>query len=86
MHALEKRIATLEQASPQADTVVFIILVGMGEADKHRELVHIYDNHDNHWHRGPNETEQEFKDRATVETPRKENNVALLFGECSFNA
>ena len=86
MHALKKRIATLEQASPQADTVVFIILVGMGEADKHRELVHIYDNHDSHWHRRPNETEQEFKDRATAETPRKENNVALLFGECSFNS
>ena len=86
MHALEKRIAALEQASPQADTVVFIILVGMGEADKHRELVHLHNNHDNHWHREPNETEQEFKDRATAETPRKENNVALLFGECSFNA
>ena len=81
MHALEKRIATLEQASPKADTVVFIILVGMGEADKHRELVHIYDNHDKHWHREPNETEQEFKDRATAETPRNGNNVALLFGE-----
>lgn len=86
MHALEKRIAILEQASPQAYAVVFIILVGMGEADKHRELVHIYDNHDNHWHRRPNETERECKDRATAETPRKENNVALLFGECSFNA
>lgn len=86
MHALEKRIATLEQASPQADTVVFIILVGMGEADKHRELVHIYDNHDNHWHRELNETEREFKDRATAGTPRKENKVALLFGESSFNA
>ena len=86
MHALEKRIAMLEQVCPQADSVVFIILVGMGEAGEHRELVHIYDNHDNHWHRGPNETEQEFKDRATAETPRKENNVALLFGECSFNA
>lgn len=86
MHALEKRIATLEQASPQADTVVFIILVGMGEADKHRELVHIYDNHDNHWHREPNETKEKFKGRATAGTSRKENNVALLFGECSFNA
>jgi hypothetical protein len=83
MHALEKRIATLEQVSPQADSVVFIILVGMGEVNK--ELVHIYDNHDNHWHRELNETEREFKDRATDGTPRKENNVALLFGECSFN-
>ena len=86
MHAFEKRIATLEQASPQMDTVMFIILVGMDEADKHRELIYIYDNHENHWHRGLSETEQEFKDRAIAGTPRRENNVALLFGECAFNA
>ena len=83
MHVLEKRIATLEQASPQTETVVFVILVGMGEVDKHKELVHIYDSHDNHWHWEPNETGQEFKERATAGTPRKENNVALLFGEYS---
>ena len=84
MHALEKRIATLEQVSPQADSVVFIILVGIGETVN--ELVHIYDNHGNHWHRKPNETELSFKGRATAGTPRKENNVALMFGECLINA
>lgn len=84
MHALEKRIAILEQVSPQTDSVVFIILVGMGEVNS--ELVHIYDNHDNHWHRKPNETELDFKGRATAGTPRNENHVALLFGGCSFNA
>jgi hypothetical protein len=81
MQNLEKRIAALEQASPQAYSVVFVILTGLGEVDK--ELAHIYDSHNNQWHRKPNETEREFKDRATTETPRKENGVALLFGECS---
>ena len=28
-----------------------------------------------------NETEEAFKERATSETPRKENQVAMLFGE-----
>lgn len=80
--SIEKRIAALEQASTtNTDTVIFIILVGMGEAGK--ELVHIYDNYGNHWNREPNETEQELKDRATAETPRKENSVAMLFGKCS---
>jgi hypothetical protein len=81
MQNLEKRIAALEQASPQTYSVVFVILTRLGEVDK--ELVHIYDSHNNQWHRKPNETEREFKDRATAETPRKENGVALLFGECS---
>ncbi len=83
MQNLEKRITALEEASPPMDMVVFVILVGMGEVGK--ELVHIYDSHDNHWHRKPNETEQELKERATAETPRKEKSVALLFGDCSSN-
>lgn len=84
MQNLEKRIIALEQVRPQTDCVVFIILTGLGEVDK--ELVHIYDNHGLEWNRKPNETETEFKDRATAETPRKENGVALLFGECSLKA
>ena len=84
MQNLEKRIAALEQASPQTNCVVFIILTGLGEVDK--ELVQIYDNHNNQWHRKLKETEREFRDRATAETPRKENGVALLFGECSLKA
>ena len=81
MQNLEKRIAALEQASPQTYSVVFVILTGLGEVDK--ELVHIYDNHGNQWHRKPNETETEFKDRVKAGTPRNENGVALVFGECS---
>lgn len=81
MQNLEKRIAALEQASPQGEKVIFVILVGMGEVGM--ELTYIYDNHGNHWNRLPSETELAFKDRATSETPRNENQVAMLFGEIS---
>lgn len=81
MQNLEKRIAALEQASPEGEKVLFIILVGMGEVGS--EIVHIYDNHANQWNRLPGETEREFKDRATSETPRKENQVVMLFGKTS---
>ena len=83
MQALEKRIAALEQASPQCKRVkvIFIIFGSLGEQDK--ELAYIHDNHENHWYRLPNETEEAFKERATSETPRNENQVAMLFGETS---
>ena len=81
MQALEKRIAALEKASPQGEKVIFIIFGSLGEQDK--ELAYIHDNHGNHWHRLPNETEEAFKERATSETPRNENQVAMLFGEIS---
>ena len=81
MQNLDKRITALEQASPQGEKVLFIILVGMGEAGM--EITYIYDNHENHWNRLPNETEEVFKDRATSETPRNENQVAMLFGQVS---
>ena len=81
MQAIKKRIAALEQASPQCEKVIFIIFGSLGEQDK--ELAYIHDNHGNHWHRLPNETEEAFKERATSETPRNENQVAMLFGEIS---
>jgi|GEM_PF-2891329 len=81
MSNLEKRITVLEQVNPEMDKVIFIILVGIGEVGN--ELVHIYDNHNNHWHRELNETEQELKDRATAGTPRKEGSVTMLFGKTS---
>jgi hypothetical protein len=77
--SLEKRISALEQAQPQGVKVIFIILVGISEVGM--EITHIYDNHGNHWNRRLEETEEVFKDRATSETPRKENQVAMLFGE-----
>lgn len=83
MQNLEKRIEALEQTVSEAlkERVMFIILVGMGETDS--EITHIYDNHGNHWHRLPNESEDAFKSRATSETPRAPNQVVMLFGEVS---
>ena len=81
MHKLNNRVAALEQAQPQGEKILFIILVGMGEKDM--ELTYIYDNYDNHWHRLPDETEDAFKSRAKSESPRNENRVAMLFGTLS---
>lgn len=79
MQTLHNRISALEQAIPEGIKVMFIILVGMGEVGM--EITHIHDNHGNQWDCRPEETEEAFKDRATSESPRKENQVALLFGE-----
>lgn len=79
--SLEKRLSALEKASPERIEVIFIILVGMGEVGM--EITHIHDNHGNQWNRRPEETEEAFKSRAKSESPRKENQVAMLFGEIS---
>jgi hypothetical protein len=77
--SLEKRVSALEKSAPQGKKVIFIILVGMGEVGM--EITHIHDSHGNQWGRRPEESEDDFKDRAKSETPRKENQVAMLFGE-----
>ena len=77
--SLEKRVSALEQASQEGTEVLFIILVGMDEVGM--EITQIHDNHGNHWNRRLDETEKDFKDRATSESPRKENKIAVLFGE-----
>ena len=79
--SLEKRVSALEKSTPQGEKVFFIILVGMGEVGM--EITHIRDNHGTHWTRWLEEKEEAFKDRATSETPRKENQVAMLFGDIS---
>jgi hypothetical protein len=56
-------------------------VVCFGWGNMRRVAETIYDNHANHWHRRPDETERQFKERARSETPRSENQVALLFGE-----
>lgn len=53
----------------------------MGEAGM--VLTYIYDNHENHWHRRPDETERQFRDGATSETPRKEYQAAPQFGSAA---
>ena len=67
MATLEKRIEALEQANhTNTDTVIFIHLVGMGETEKEIERI----THGEHeWKRQPNESEQDFKDRARREAP-----------------
>ena len=79
LQSLEKRLSLLEKSAPQAEKVLFIILVGMGEVGM--EITHIHDNYGNEWSRKPNETEKAFKDRATSESPRNENQVSLLFAQ-----
>lgn len=75
---LDKRIADLEQTSAKIEMVRYVILVSMSKSDA--ELTHIKDNYGNNWDRRPDETEEAFNDRATSETPRNENQVAMLFG------
>ena len=77
--SLEKRVSALEQASQEGTEVLFIILVGMGGVGM--EITHIHDYNGNRWNRRPEETEKAFEDRATSECPRKENQIAVLFGE-----
>jgi hypothetical protein len=81
MANIEKRIAALEQTSPQAAKVIFIILVGVGEVGN--EIIHIYNNDGKEWNRLPGETEKAFRDRATSETTQAENQVTMLFGQTS---
>ena len=67
MPTLEKRIEALEQASDtNTDMVIFIHLVGMGEVDK--EIQRITQG-GQEWQRQPDESEQDFKDRARCEAP-----------------
>lgn len=81
MANIEKRLLALEQTSPQAAKVIFIIFVGMGEVGN--EIIHIYNNEGKEWNRLPGETEKAFRDRATSETTQAENQVIMLFGQTS---
>ena len=80
MQSLCKRISVLEQASPNSEKVSTIFIVPMLKAGE-AEITAIRDRHSNHWNRRLEETEKAFKDRATTETPRKENQVVIMFGE-----
>lgn len=61
MQTLDKRITALEQTQPQAEKVLFIIFVGMGEVDKEIQRI-THGGQD--WQRQPDESEQALKDRA----------------------
>lgn len=79
MQTLDKRISALERASPTGDTVSTILLVPLLK-EGNAVLESIHDNHGNAWTRRSDETQEAFKDRATSESPRKENQVVMLFG------
>lgn len=81
MQNLDKRIAALEKSAPVADKVLCIILVGMGEVGM--EITHIHDNFGNEWNRLPDETEEDFKERASKETPRVGPRLPIIFGQMS---
>jgi hypothetical protein len=83
MQSLEKRIAALEQANPEAgfpDTI-FILFLQPGETEREiHKLCNTPSGADRlEWLRGPNESEQEFKDRASKEVPRNAGGIGMLF-------
>ena len=80
MQALDKRVAALEQASPNWDMVSTIILVPLvKEGDAVLETIR--DNHGNSWSRRPDESQEAFTDRATSETPREDNRIVMMIAE-----
>ena len=76
MATLEKRIEALEQASAtNTNIVMFIHLVGMGEADKEMERI---TKGGQEWQRQPDEPVQALKERAQREANPNPNG-ALMF-------
>jgi len=77
MQALEKRIASLEQANPPAEELTIIRrIVWPGHLDA--EIDHIRDDDGNEWTREPGESETAFTERATSETPPNKWGVKCL--------
>lgn len=82
MQALEKRIAALEQTNPtDLGTVMFIVFdtPGMPDTELHKLSAAVGDADCQQWTREPDESEQDFKDRARMEVKRSAFNTALLF-------
>lgn len=79
MQSLDARISALEQARPTGDMVSTIFVVPLLK-EGNAVLESIHDNHGNAWSRRPDETQDDLKDTATSETPRRENQVVMLFG------
>ena len=76
MQTLDKRITTLEQASPTDIGPIFIHLVGLGTKDN--EIVRI-EKGSKLWERQPNESEQDLKDRAISELPPPKAGCSTVF-------
>lgn len=77
MATLEQRIEALEQASDiNADMVMFIHLVSMGETDEEIERI---TKGGQEWQRHPEESEQALKDRAQSEAKPNPNGTLVFF-------
>ncbi len=76
MQTIEKRIAALEQASPASIGTFYIHLVALDTKD--REIQRITKG-DKEWLRQPNESEQDLKDRARLETPPPQPGCSTTF-------
>ena len=81
MQALDKRITALEKATHQSNKVFIIRYDSPG--DLSREIFNLEGDYSEsprqHWTRRKDETEQDFKDRASKEVTRNQYGVATLF-------
>ncbi len=81
MQALEKRIATLEQASrTDLGAVIFIVFdtPGLPDTELHKLSTALGDDECQQWTREPGESEQDFRDRASKEVRRNPYGVGML--------
>lgn len=81
MQNLEKRVAALELATPQADDLTIIRrYVRPGRLDD--EIYLLTDGDGNAWTRQPGETEDALIDRASKEVKRSARGIGCLSGHC----
>ena len=81
MQALEKRIAALEQTShSNADDVMFIHFVALGEVDKEIQRI---THGGQEWQRQPDESEQALKDRAELGAKPNPHGVTVFLCHCA---
>ena len=82
MQSIEKRITALEQANTENGFpgTIFILFPRPGQTETEIHKLCNSSGADRlEWLRGPNESEQEFKDRASREVTRSAGDMAMLF-------
>ena len=81
MQSLERRIAELEKSGSTGEGPQTIIIRGMTPGNLEVEIQELHDSKSGQqWQRQPEETEQEFIDRASRELKRDGLGCALLIG------
>lgn len=81
MATLDKRIAALEQAQPDGDTLKTIIVQVVEPGHLHEPIDYISTQNGEAWTRHDGESEQAFQDRASHEVKRSPWGVALLIAD-----